>query len=200
MWQFFISLAQKLENVLWTRVRPYISDLSGTTLRGKSSVSWIRGYLSFWNWTKFNRRSRRLKFTTIWDQMVSARELRPCNSGYCLQAAGQSYWPRMRRAREFILPGICNITWFSEEESLDLLCRLVPIDYLRSWKKVSVMIIWYEDTDFNVWSYSYRISTFTMGEDRAGVGNLEVEHEHHNSCYQLAITIPSQNVLCRFFI
>jgi hypothetical protein len=105
-------------NVLMLRVRPYISDLPGTTLRGKSSVSWIRGYLSFWNWIKFNRRSRRLKFTTIWDQMVSARELRPCNSGYCLQDAVQSYWPRMRCAREFILPGNCHITWFSKEDSL----------------------------------------------------------------------------------
>jgi hypothetical protein len=30
------------------------------TLRRKSSVCWIRGYLSFWNWTMFNRRSSRI--------------------------------------------------------------------------------------------------------------------------------------------
>ena len=41
-------------------------------------MSWIRGYLNFWNWTMLSRNSRRLKSAKIWglqEGMVSAREV-----------------------------------------------------------------------------------------------------------------------------
>ena len=55
----------KIFFTLWVLGCAHVSDFSGTTLRSKSSVSWFRGYLTFWNWTMFNRSSSRMNIYSL---------------------------------------------------------------------------------------------------------------------------------------
>ena len=71
LWQRYPPMCFRVRPFLWS-----FSDFRSTTLILKISVSWIRGCLPFWNWTKFNRRYMGLKFITKWGLhtwMVSAR-------------------------------------------------------------------------------------------------------------------------------
>ena len=49
-WVFFF-FATTYCRIVGTRARPFHLTYMGSTLIWKSSVSWKRGYLSFWNWT-----------------------------------------------------------------------------------------------------------------------------------------------------
>ena len=58
------------------RVRPFILTYMGTTLSGKSSLSWLREIFSFWNWTTGSRASSRMNINSLgMNHLISQEQL-----------------------------------------------------------------------------------------------------------------------------